>query len=119
MMRPIVPILCLLLAATAPAAPPAPDGEALYREHCGTCHGMNGHGDGVDAGLFLARPRDLREGFLRRYDDDELVRRILDGAPLDLELDPPAFRRHLAELDDVIGHLERIPDVNWKLVEQG
>ncbi|HJQ82541.1 MAG TPA: c-type cytochrome, partial [Candidatus Binatia bacterium] len=69
--------------------------------------------------LFLARPRSLREGFVQRYDDDELVERILRGTPLDLELDPQAYRRHLTELDDVVAHLERIPDINWKLVEPG
>jgi len=119
MTRSIAAILWLLLATAATAAPPGPDGEALFREHCGTCHGMNGHGDGVDASLFLAPPRNLREGFLRRYDEKELIDRIRDGVPLALELDPAAFRRHMTELDDVIGHLERLPDVNWKLVEPG
>jgi hypothetical protein len=115
-MRSVATMLLLLLAAAASsAAPPHPDGEALYGEHCGTCHGMNGHGDGVDAGLFLARPRDLREGFVERYDDDELVDRILRGTPLELEVDPQAYRRHLTELDDVVAQLERIPDINWKL----
>jgi mono/diheme cytochrome c family protein len=119
MTRTATTILCLLLAAATSAAPPPPNGEALYGEHCGTCHGMNGGGNGVDAGLFLARPRNLREGFVQRYYDDELVDRILHGTPLVLELDPQAFRRHLTELDDVIAHLERIPDINWKLVEPG
>src|SRR5262245_42794652 len=119
MTRSLATILCFLLTVTAGAEPPAPDGKALYGAHCGTCHGMAGRGDGVDAGLFLAHPRKHREGFVRRYDDDQLVDRILDGVPLALELDPKAFRRHLTELDDVIAHLERIPDVNWKLVEPG
>jgi len=119
MTRTAITVLCLLLAATSWAAPPPPDGEAVYREHCGTCHGMSGGGNGVDAGLFLARPRNLREGFLERYDDDELVDRILRGTPLELEVDPQAYRRHLSELDEVVAHLERIPDINWKLVEPG
>jgi mono/diheme cytochrome c family protein len=112
-------LLVVLLAAAAAAAPLPPDGEALFRSHCGACHGMNGQGDGVDASLFITRPRNLREGFVRRYDDDELVERILDGVPLALEVDPRALRRRLQEVDDVVGHLERIPDANWNLIERG
>jgi mono/diheme cytochrome c family protein len=80
---------------------------------------MNGHGDGVDANLFLARPRDLREGFVRLYDEEELVDRILDGVPLALEVDPRSLQRRLVEIDQIIAHLERIPDANWKLIERG
>lgn len=112
-------IVLVLLAANAAAAPLRYDGEALYRSHCGACHGMNGHGDGVDASLFLTRPRNLREGFVRLYDDDELVARIVDGVPLALEVDPRSLRRRLVEIDDVIAHLERIPDANWNLIERG
>lgn len=111
--------LFLLLAASAVAAPLPKDGEALFRSHCGNCHGMNGRGDGVDASLFLARPRNLREGFVRLYDEDELVARILEGVPLAFEVDPRSLRRHLAEIDQVVEHLERIPDANWKLIERG
>jgi mono/diheme cytochrome c family protein len=119
MSRSAITILSLLVATASLAAPPLPAGSALYAEHCGPCHGMNGRGDGIDAGLFLARPRNLREGFVERFEDEELVDRILRGKPLTLELDPQAYRRHLTELDDVIGHIERIPDINWKLVEPG
>jgi hypothetical protein len=115
MTRTVASILFVVFATATSAAPPRPDGKALYQEHCGTCHGMSGGGDGIDAGLFLARPRSLREGFIQRYDDDELVDRILRGTPLELEVDPQAYRRHLTELDDVVAHLERIPDINWKL----
>src|SRR5262245_13515992 len=110
--------VAMVLLVAGPAVP-AEDGEALYRTLCGSCHGMNGRGDGVDASLFLAWPRNLREGFIRGYDEDELVDRILEGIPLALEVDPRALRRHLAEVDQVVAHLERIPDANWKLIERG
>ena len=109
----------LLVLATTAAASPQYDGQALYRSHCGACHGMTGHGDGVDASLFLARPRNLREGFVRLYDDDELVDRIVDGVPLALEVDPRSLRRRLVEIDHIVAHLERIPDANWNLIERG
>jgi mono/diheme cytochrome c family protein len=113
-----IAMLALLLHATLAAAAP-PDGQALYRAHCGACHGMTGHGDGIDASLFVTRPRNLREGFVRLYDDDELVDRILNGVPLALEVDLRSLRRRLVEIDQIVAHLERIPDANWNLIERG
>jgi mono/diheme cytochrome c family protein len=118
-MRSRAAVLFVLVAASATAAPVRYDGQALFRSHCADCHGKSGHGDGVDASLFLARPRDLREGFVRLYDEEELVDRILDGVPLALEVDPRSLERRLAEIDQIIAHLERIPDANWKLIERG
>jgi mono/diheme cytochrome c family protein len=109
-----------LAAQVAVAAPAAgPDGRLLFLEHCAPCHGENGRGNGPDASLFVARPRDLREGFLDKYDDADLVKRILEGAPLALALDPKALRKRNIEVDAIVGHLESIPDVNWTLVERG
>jgi mono/diheme cytochrome c family protein len=109
----------VMLCGPVGAAQPTPDGAALYASHCESCHGTSGRGNGPDASLFVAPPRDLREGFLQSYETDELVARIREGVPLMLTFDPKALRARLGEVNDVIAHLERIPDVNWKLVERG
>jgi mono/diheme cytochrome c family protein len=78
---------CLLagpLAAHAQSgkdAGPADEGAAAYREHCATCHGADGRGDGPRAGALRFAPPNLRRLAERnkgRYPADE-VRRIIDG----------------------------------------
>ena len=104
------------LASTADAEP---DGAVLYLENCAACHGIGGRGDGPDASLFLPAPRDLREGFLDRYDTAEVVRRIMDGSRLVLTADPPALRAQLQNTEAIVAYMETIPNVNWHLVKRG
>lgn len=48
----------LLGAAPSPAEEPSP-GRAAYLKYCGACHGSEGQGNGVVAGLMTPRPTDL------------------------------------------------------------
>ena len=119
----------LLIAASGAAAQPTPapagrgtspaDGRHLYREYCSSCHGRWGKGDGPDAEIFTARPRNLREGFLNKYPTDDLVRRVREGKPLELALDLPALRARAAEVETVVGYLKRLPAVDWDLTGLG
>lgn len=95
------------------------DGAQLYRRQCAPCHGVSGKGDGPDATIFAAPPRDLREGFLQKYTSEELVRRVLDGRALDLALDPPALRAQAAAVDDLVAYLKRLPSIDWRAIEPG
>ncbi|MEO6030213.1 MAG: c-type cytochrome [Candidatus Binatia bacterium] len=114
---PISIVLALVLAT--PHRSLALDGAALYGQHCQRCHGLTGRGDGPDADLFVTRPRDLRSGFLARYSLDDLVRRIRSGAPLELALDPSSLRDRASEVEALAAHLERLPSVSWRRVEEG
>ena len=86
--------LCLVLSLTlgcyevpshaAPGAQQsgkAPDGQALYRTYCASCHGVTGTGNGPAAASMRRAPPDLtgralaNGGSLR----GERVRRIIDG----------------------------------------
>ena len=58
----------LLLPFTLPAAP---NGEALFNQHCASCHGYDGHG-GV--GVPLSLP-----SFLNSVPDDYLEKTIRNG----------------------------------------
>ena len=56
--------VCLTLAfATASVAEPgqkvAPSGGELFAEHCATCHGSDGRGNGSMAAVLTVRPADL------------------------------------------------------------
>jgi mono/diheme cytochrome c family protein len=101
----------------SPAA--AVDGRALYERHCESCHGVSGRGDGPDAEIFVTRPRDLRSGFLVRYPTDDLVRRVRSGVPLQLALDLPSLRARAGEVEAIAAHLQRLPSVDWRKVEEG
>jgi len=95
------------------------NGRVLYATYCASCHGVRGKGDGPDAALCDRPPRDLREGFLARYSDADLVRRVLDGKPLQLVLDPAALRGRATEVETIAAHVERLPTIDWRRVEHG
>jgi mono/diheme cytochrome c family protein len=103
-----------------PAAPSAAaDGRRLYLDHCATCHGIGGRGDGPSATLFANPPRDLREGFLARHPSQDLARRVLDGRTQALALDVPAMRRRAADVETLVAYLQRLPGIDWRSVDQG
>jgi len=93
------------------------DGAVLYALNCAQCHGPTGRGDGVDAELFATRPRDLHDGVLARYPNEALVERIRRGTRL--ALDPAAVRARATDTEALVRHLERLPRVDWRLVERG
>ncbi len=111
-----VAALALLLGAGAAAAA---DGARLYREHCASCHGPDGRGDGPDAALFVQPPRDLRDGVLTRYPLDALTVRVLDGRELQLLLDPAAMHRRATDVEALIAWLHRLPTVDWPRADHG
>jgi len=118
--RPWILLTGLLLVAHAGLAVAAePDGAALYRRHCAPCHGPTGRGDGPDATLFVMRPRDLREGFLNKYPTAELVRRVRDGAALQLGVDLPALRARATEVEALVAYMKTLPAIDWTQVEIG
>lgn len=96
-----------------------PDGRRLYREYCSSCHGISGKGNGDDAAIFVAPPRNLREGFLPKYSTEDLVRRVREGRPLELALDLPALRARAVEVETLAEYLRRLPEIDSELVAGG
>ncbi|MFN8644139.1 MAG: c-type cytochrome [Candidatus Binatia bacterium] len=109
----------LALVALSAAGAAAADGRRLYLDHCAACHGAGGRGDGPNAALFSIRPRDLRGGFLATYSDADLVKRILDGRSLALGPDLSAMRRRAADVEALVAYLQRLPGIDWRLVDEG
>jgi mono/diheme cytochrome c family protein len=116
-----VGVAALRVAFAVGAASPvhAFDGEAIYQRQCAPCHGVSGRGDGPDAEIFATPPRNLHDGFLTRYSTDDLVRRVRSGVPLQLALDLPALKARAGDVEALAAHLERLPSVDWRLVEEG
>jgi len=106
-------------AALTDARPAAPDGRALYVQTCAPCHGPAGRGDGPEASSFAKRPPDLTAGVLANVDEDRAIARLRDGLPLTLGSEPRALEGRLAHVEDVTGHLKKLPDIDWRTVDRG
>lgn len=114
----------LIVGAAARAEPPdAHDavvhGSVLYQRECAGCHGPAGRGDGPDASIFRTPPRNLRDGVLDRYPVEAVVRSVRDGGPLPLGLDPAKLKARADEVETLVAHLHRLPDIEWRAVERG
>ena len=107
-----------LVPATAWAAATS-SGRQLYLNYCASCHGRSGKGNGPDATIFAVPPRSLREGFLKQYTTDDLVRRVREGKPLELALDLPSLRARAAEVEAVVEYVKRLPTVDWMRTDRG
>ncbi|MFW2373187.1 MAG: c-type cytochrome [Gammaproteobacteria bacterium] len=90
-------LIALLLLISPPGQ--ASEGEALYLDHCATCHGNHGHG-GV--GIPLALP-----SFLSQVSDDYLHQTIRLGRPG--RIMPPFYRLTDQQIMQIIGHIR-----NWQ-----
>ncbi len=105
--------LLLLAPSLARSAPALSDPEfisSMYAQHCASCHGLTGRGDGVASNQLFPRPRDFVESPLRFAPgggaEEDLIRAaertILEGIP---KSSMPGFRGVLE--DSVILGLAR------------
>lgn len=70
-----------VVAQSSRAASGSDTGRTLYREHCASCHGGDGRGDGPMTASLRERPTDLT-GYARANGGvfpDERLRRVIDG----------------------------------------
>jgi mono/diheme cytochrome c family protein len=111
--------IVLVVAALATPARGDQGGDGLYRTYCASCHGDGGRGDGPEAAMFRPAPRNLRTGLLERYPAADLVRTVREGAPLALALDPTALHARAVEVEALVAHIRRLPDVDWKVASHG
>jgi mono/diheme cytochrome c family protein len=104
-------------AAGVRAAPP--DGGTLYLQQCARCHGSTGRGDGPDAILFTKPPPSLRTGLVASQSTADIAREMLDGRGDELVLALPGLQAQARDVEAVVGYLQRLPDVDWQLVDRG
>jgi len=74
-------------------------GQAFYLQHCASCHGDAGHGDGPSAAGFATKPTNLTDGrIMNALPDEFLVNIILKGGPAEgLTPGMPPFSGFLSE----------------------
>ncbi len=68
------------------------ESKALYRSHCGSCHGNNGKGDGIAAYACDPKPADHTSDYVQSETDGSLYFKISEGrGPM------PTFKATLTE----------------------
>jgi mono/diheme cytochrome c family protein len=68
-------------------------GKAIFNDHCVSCHGETGKGDGPDAMMYTPEPADLTDAHMMgMMTDGEIFYKISEGRkPM------PAFKKELSE----------------------
>jgi len=80
-MRRIVICAAAVLAASAATAAPNPGhGKQLYEAYCTQCHGVSGHGDGINAAELSVQPRNhTDQDEMGARTDEDLFKAIKEG----------------------------------------
>lgn len=84
-----VALLAFTLARTFDAASAPPTGRAVYDQHCATCHGLAGEGNGPAAVWLYPKPRNFSAGLFKIKStpgqslptDEDLFRSVTRGLP--------------------------------------
>jgi high-affinity iron transporter len=84
-MKVIVALTGLALGLSPALAAQAPDGQALYREHCRTCHGATGKPTQRALGQYPKIPSLADSAFLQSRSDDSIVAVLRHGVGKDMK----------------------------------
>jgi len=71
-------------------------GKALYTQHCSSCHGKKGLGDGSKVAQLKTQPEDMSQSKLQSQSDGSLFYKISAGRD-----DMPSFKKKIPDAEDV------------------
>lgn len=71
-------------------------GKELYVEHCQSCHGKKGLGDGTKAATLKTEPGDFSTAAFQSESDGALFYKIAEGRK-----DMPGFKKKIPDQDDI------------------
>ena len=71
-------------------------GKALYNQHCSSCHGKKGLGDGSKAAQLKTQPEDMSQSKLQSQSDGSLFYKINAGRD-----DMPSFKKKIPDAEDM------------------
>jgi mono/diheme cytochrome c family protein len=71
-------------------------GKALYSQHCASCHGKKGLGDGSKAAQLKTQPEDMSQSKLQSQSDGSLFYKISVGRD-----DMPSFKKKIPDTEDL------------------
>src|SRR5574338_897111 len=72
------------------------DGKDLWNQHCKSCHGTKGLGDGPKAANLKTEPGDFSKADAQSQTDGSLFYKISEGRD-----DMPSFKKKIPEKDDI------------------
>jgi mono/diheme cytochrome c family protein len=71
-------------------------GKALYTQHCASCHGKKGLGDGSKSAQLKTQPQDMSKSDLQEQTDGALYYKIVAGRD-----DMPSFKKKIPDTEDL------------------
>jgi mono/diheme cytochrome c family protein len=71
-------------------------GKALWSQHCSSCHGKTGLGDGTKAAQLKTQPEDLTVASFQTQSDGSIYYKISEG-----RTDMPSFKKKLPDPEDI------------------
>ncbi len=71
-------------------------GKALWSQHCSSCHGKTGLGDGTKAAQLKTQPEDLSTAAMQSQSDGSLFYKTSEGRG-----DMPSFKKKLPDANDI------------------
>lgn len=72
------------------------DGKSLWSQHCQSCHGKIGKGDGPKAGELKTEPGDFTSVETQKQADGSLFYKSSEGRK-----DMPSFKKKISDADDI------------------
>jgi len=71
-------------------------GKTLWNQHCASCHGKTGKGDGTKAAQLKTQPEDLSAASIQSQSDGALFYKTSEGRE-----DMPSFKKKIPEAVDI------------------
>lgn len=71
-------------------------GKALWNQHCASCHGKTGKGDGTKAAQLKTQPEDLASATIQSQSDGSLFYKTSEGRS-----DMPSFKKKIPDANDI------------------
>jgi mono/diheme cytochrome c family protein len=71
-------------------------GKSLWNQHCASCHGKTGKGDGTKAAQLKTQPEDLSSASIQSQSDGALFYKTSEGRG-----DMPSFKKKLPDATDI------------------
>ena len=71
-------------------------GKALWGQHCSSCHGKTGLGDGSKTAQLKTQPNDLSKADFQKQTDGAIFYKIEEGKG-----DMPSYKKKIPDKDDV------------------
>jgi mono/diheme cytochrome c family protein len=71
-------------------------GKALWTQHCSSCHGKTGLGDGTKAAQLKTQPNDLTVASFQSQSDGSIYYKISEGRD-----DMPSFKKKIPDANDI------------------